>query len=388
MAYLATDLKSFFCKLTVLSSLCCGGFLFSSNFDLLKYVIVLCSLITIITSYKNLKNDTIWCEFVRYISPWIPLLIGISLLIIVHGIHGYSIYVNAFLISLLLFFSLSFVRLKRENIVLALTANLLVISLLILFHYCLWGIVDSGFYGINKNKLIPGVALLSSLCITEFTINHRNYGSRNRLFIVVSTLLSLFAIVLAEVRTALLAFFAIVPILIFYRRSGRRKVCVLFGLLLIAFISGFIISGRMQEGILDLTRYGAGNSNSSWGIRLELWKLSLNAFAEHPFFGWGSQPFNLIVASGFHFPVKSFHPQHFHSDYFNMLVGGGLVGIGSWLLSIGLLFKTAFCDPIRISVLFASLAMGLSERFWFSNQSSLFLLITIWLLLSLSFRKE
>ena len=371
--------------LTLACAFCCSGFLFSSRIDILKYAILTFSVLAIATNFRNKLNAQSFNQLKQACIPWLPLFLGLCVLMIVHGSHGYSIYINALAIYCLSFLALNHqFHLSRQTVITVLAVNALVVSASIIFHYFMWGIVDAGFWGINKNKLVPGTTLLMVCCATELCLNASQYSSTKKLIIGLIIIVSLIAIVLSEVRTSLLALLVLIPVLLFFRQTDRTKILISCLVILTLIFAGFFFTGRLQQGLADLQNYQAGQLNTSWGIRLELWKLSLSAFLVKPILGWGAEAFDAIVASGMSFTIPTFHAQHFHSDYFNMLAAGGLIGFLGWMTTVFMTIKTAFKDPCRVSLIIAALAMGTCERFWFNNPSTLFLLMTAWLLLTLS----
>lgn len=377
------EIRNFFVCITLIATFCCSGFLFSSNTEFLKYFLLSTSLVATILTYRSWAL-TPSSNIFTFFKPWIPLSISIFFLMIVHGVHGYSIYITAFFLYCLLVLSLSQKTLSRQTIIFIFSINLFALSLAVLFYFYYWGINGAGLYGINKNKLLPGMTFFGICCIFELVINAKNYTKGKLLFIFFSVLASILATVVSEVRTVLLAYLAILPLLVFYCPKHRLKVFVIACTVIVMILIGFALTGRLQEGFNDLEKFMSGNSNSSWGIRLELWQLALQAFIEKPLFGWGAKSFDLITSSGLTFSVPTFRAQHFHSDYFNLLACGGLVGVLGWLTTLVLLFKKASSDPIRLGLIVSSLAMALSERIWFSNQSTLLVLICLWILLGLS----
>lgn len=371
--------------LTLGCALCCSGFLFSSRLDILKYAILTFSVLAIAINSRDLLNLESFNQLKQVCTPWLPLFLGLCVLMIVHGTHGYSIYINALAIYCFLFLVLNQqFNLSRQTVITILAINALVVSVSIIFHYFMWGIVGAGFWGINKNKLIPGITLLMVCCATEICLNATKYSSSKKLIIGLSIIATLIAIVQSEVRTSLLALLALIPLLLFFKQTDRIKILIPCLIVLVLIFAGFFFTGRLQQGLADLENYQVGRLNTSWGIRLELWKLSLNAFFVKPILGWGAGAFDTIVTSGMSFTIPTFHAQHFHSDYFNMLASGGLIGILSWMGTVFMTIKSAIKDPCKVSLIIAALAMGACERFWFNNPSTLFLLMTAWLLLILS----
>lgn len=369
-------------------SLACGLFLLPCCADIYKYFILLAAFLFTLFSYKSWDFSTVRDGLICFFTPWIPWYLSIFLLIFIYGIHGFSIYVNALFIMLLVFMVLQSYQLTRKQVITAFALNLLVLSLASIITVLFFGLSDY-ILGINKNKLIGGASLLTSCCLMELIINSQNYSRKSLLLIALSVFLSLVAIVLTEVRTAILALIAIVPLAVFFKRQNRMKWFFILAVILGIVIALFIFSGRLQQGLNDLLNYQQGNSRTSWGLRIEFWKFAFQAFLAKPILGWGCQPFSDIVAAGIPFGIPDIKEvQHFHSDYFNILATGGLVGILCWLFSVLLLLKKSLHDPVRFILIIAILAIGLSERYWFYNQSVLFLFVSMWVLLHCSSSSE
>lgn len=385
MSSLNLDRISRIPQLVCLFVVCCfGGFLFDPTNRPLKYTIFALALCSIISVIPKQNTKELFKLYSHFIFPWFPWFFCIFLVFIVNG--GQYFYFDSFLLLSLIFLALQRIDIKREWVLYAISITAFLISsavLIQLFFYLTF--VPAEILGVNKNVLIPGLTLLTICCIAALFFPYTAISKRLKAFLICSTTVSLGAIVSAEVRTSLLAILSLLPIILIYKEKDRWKY---ISVILIAFSIMFALlwfSGRIQEGIHDLTIYKAGNPNSSWGIRLELWKLAITASASHPFFGWGAQPFESIIHSGFSFPVTTFHARHFHNDFFNILVCTGLVGVIGWLISAILLLKNALKkDPVAFSLLIASFAMGLTERIWFQNRVSIYLFATLWVLLYLS----
>ena len=383
-----TRVKNILVVSSLFCALSCSLFLFSSNTNAFKYCILGLSFIALLCNFRTQINFSSLKELLNGCFPWLPLFLSLLLLTFIHGIHGYSIYINAFILYCLLFLTLNHHPIRREVVVIALAINVLVISSLALIYYFTFGIVDSGLLGINKNKLIPGITLLMTCCATELIINYKRYSTISLAIIILSILSNLLTIIVSEVRTALLPLFAFLPLLLIYKPRQRLQVLTLCLLMLFCMMLAFFFTGRMQQGLSDLENYQSGHLNTSWGIRLELWKFAIEAFLINPLYGWGAKAFDAITATGVIFSVPSFKAQHFHSDFFNTLASGGIIGLCGWVMTIILLARAALKDPVRLTLLISSLAMGLCERFWFNNESSLFVLLTAWLLLYFSENKH
>ncbi len=367
--------------LCLLFCLCAGAFLCDSIDKVLKYAILFSALASAFVSLKKTDFPEVITAYFNFILPWLPWFFG--LLIVLSINQGSHIYLDSYLFLTLIFFGLYKLKINREWVLWATLISCIVLSATAI-GYVLTNGLTSYIFEENRNIYVPFTTLLMIVCLSSLLFDSSEYSRLLKLGLVTAVLVCLACIVLTEVRTAILAILAIIPLIFVYRKNQSFKFILVIGAIALFILLLFWYTGRLQQGLADLTKYQAGDSNSSWGIRLELWKLSYDAFLAKPLIGWGEQPFDEILRSGFIFPVESFHPGHSHSDFFNMLVSIGIIGVIGWLLSICLLIKTSWKDPVAVSLLVACLAMGLVERMWFQNRVSIYLISVVWVLLYLS----
>lgn len=355
--------------------------------DFVKYALFIFAPIYL---YLHQSRDNFYSncrDLAHFLRPWSIWYIGIVTLILVHGVSGNSTLLNAFVMMCLLFLVLSTISFHREQVLWGISLNVILFSILILAYVFCYGL-GSSVLGINKNRIIPEMTILGCVCFITFVFEREKYSKILRNTLLTATFFMLASIVVTEVRTALLGILAIGPLLLFSKNASSRKYFLVFCATLFVACTLFWMTGRLQEGLVDLTKYEAGNPNTSWGLRIEFWKLATAGFLEKPLLGWGYKPFHNLLASGFTFPVPSITKiPHFHSDYFTQLVSYGLVGITTWLITIFLLYKSSKNDPARLSIILSTLAMGVSDRIWHYNSTSILLIMFSWVLLYLSEKK-
>ena len=148
-------------------------------------------------------------------------------------------------------------------------------------------------------------------------------------------------------------------------------------------IISFFLTGRMQQGISDLVQYSHGNTNSSWGLRLTMWKMAILAFPEAPIFGWGDDAAQAMESAGVVPPINDWFVTHFHNDFLNGLTMGGLVMAGGWLCSLICLTKNSIKDLPRLCSLASIVAVGMADRDWF-EQDVLVPFVILWTLMYLT----
>lgn len=362
-----------------------AAFLFRPSDSLLKYAILFSSALCIIFSYQNNDIKKSLESYREFIFPWLPWYICVIPLTFFHD--DKNIYLNGLLLLSLPFFALSKIAIKRQLVIFVISITASLLSATIVFDVLLNGLTQN-ILGVNKNVLVPCVTLLAICSFAFLLFESKDQNLTLKITLIFSVCISVVCIILTEVRTAILALLSLIPLTILLNKKNRLKHISLLLLICGVTIICFYFSGRLQQGIDDLVRYQAGNPNSSWGIRLELWKLSLDAFMIKPIFGWGEEAFAEMIKAGCEFPVSSFHPGHSHNDFFNILVSIGAVGVLCWISTIFLLLKNSATDPTRISFLIATLAMGLTERLFLGNRACCYLTAIIWLLLYLTSKSK
>lgn len=257
-------------------------------------------------------------------------------------------------------------------------------SIAIIIHVLTIGFIDNGVYSVNKNKVAGVVTFLSICCFSSLIFEKNIFAFKEQIVIATSVLTSLLCIVLLEARTALLAYFALVLVVCL---GKKFKVALLVLLISCIMVALFSATGRIQQGISDLKNFQDGNSYTSWGIRLELWKFALIGFCDSPLYGWGSKAFDALVDNGYVFGVQNYFRTHFHNDFFQTLVSGGLIGVTGWIGTLILLIRQSWSDFTKLALLASILAMGLADRYW-SHWITFYPFISLWVLLYLSESQE
>lgn len=359
-------------------------FLFRSGHTILKILFYTFFIITLLTSrdkslfFSNAKG------FKYFILPWSPLLISILVLILVRSEStGFSAYFHAFLILIISFIGLAGLKIKRIWIYYVFSISVILITLLILF-YISQNELNNTILGVNKNRLIPELTMITSTIITALFINQEKFSTLLKGTILAAIFLNIISIIFSEVRTSLLVYISLIPFLWFCNKKRFIRFSPYLIFIIFFLVTAFLITGRLQQGLNDLILYSTGNSNSSWGIRLELWKLSLEGFLVKPFFGWGKDAFESMINYGLPYGVPEFQAVNFHSDFFNTLAMNGIVGLLGTVFTIALLIKTSLTDLPRLSYILSSIAVGIPGLCWSDNSTAIYLLMVGWLLLYLS----
>lgn len=220
----------------------------------------------------------------------------------------------------------------------------------------------------------------------------RAWGAKLALLAIAA--LAIYASILAQSRGGwlFLPLFPLILLWAWWPAFGKHRYLVLFaGVLLLA--AGLFLalqSERMnaglKQGVDEIAIFlQQPHAETSWGIRLNLWRNALLLLQEHPLLGSGVGDFQLemqrMVADG-----RSLNPYvgkfgHAHSIYFDTLAKGGLAGFVAMTLGLLLLPLSYFIRGLRqaepgwerfyalggITMIAAFATFGLSEGLWSRN---------------------
>ena len=353
--------------------------LFLSGSHIPKISLMVLSLIAIYLNLETLKHENTFVALKDLFVPFLPWIISTIILACVHSFSGLSYFYNSCFLLVLIFLALSPIPVQRHHLLWACGLLLLATSFLISF-YVLNNQLGSNIFGVNKNKVLYVTALLSVCCLSSYISGYQTLGKPLKSVLLASVALSLVSIVLSEVRLVFLAYLSFIFLLVAYPRKEFRKFIVLSVFIFLLLIVFSLLTGRLQQGFDNLAQFQAGNSNTSWGIRLELWDLALRAFVEKPLFGWGDDPYHAITAAGIEFGVPALPSPHFHSDMMHSLAYGGIIGFVGLIATYTVLCWQSRKDFTRLAVIIAMISMGLVDRFW-AHWITLYPFILLWLLL-------
>ncbi len=175
------------------------------------------------------------------------------------------------------------------------------------------------------------------------------------------------------------------------RRSSGRSLG--WGMVVVM-LSGMAVGLWQSDRIVERVELAASDlrtftedpgAETSWGIRLNLWRNSLLLARENPVFGGGLGDFQdhmmAMVEDGRSWNVWVAHYAHAHSIYFDALANAGIVGLAATVVGYLLLplwffrgiLTTAQDSPARflamggVVTVLAFATFGLSEALWTRN---------------------
>lgn len=358
---------------------CCLSIIFGAS--QFKYLIFALSILAIAVNVKNFPA-TIFSDLKTFSLYWLPWILCVILLMFIHGTKGLTQYINAFLIAILLFSALYTYKLTRKNLVIYLSLALLILNTAIFIDLYSHGLT-SGILHTNKNQLMDVVSYITVAVLSVLLVNKKLFNLKEAFVIICAVLTSLVLTILTEVRQAILPYAAAACVFLLFGNKDSRKVSIPFICLFLLLILASYMSGRLQSGIEDLNQFNKGNSFTSWGLRIEMWKMVICAFPLNPVFGWGSEAVSAMAEKGIVFPISTWKMAHFHSDFFIALATGGLTMVSGWILTLIGFIKSSLKDLPRMCILATILATGLADQNWF-EQNLLFPFVILWTLFYLT----
>lgn len=194
-----------------------------------------------------------------------------------------------------------------------------------------------------------GVGLLAQLAMTMGAWNllaltrPDDTSARWRGVMALAFVSTLIILVLSTRRQELFGFILICTAILAYRfRQHYTPWRVFAGALMMLALLALMVAIRWEKfslGFQEIQYYLAhGHSNiqnSSWGARMEMWRVGWLAFWDHPWLGMSAS----VRPSGLQMygapPLDVFGHRHFHQQFLQVLAEGGILGLAVFLLSLG-----------------------------------------------------
>ncbi len=202
-------------------------------------------------------------------------------------------------------------------------------------------------------------------------------------------------------RTGQLAFFVgIVATVFIHFKINFKSIGIAALLISVLAIGAYQFSSKFQERVAaaqsDIQKITEGNLNSSWGYRVAMYSVAADIVKENPLIGVGVGDYQQASYDalqkndhGFSVGFKEFLPKrHFHNQYLNVLVQGGLISLTLMLMIFYYLFKLPIHDPElkELSLLFGvvMLTAFVAEPLWLKQFTNMLFILFIGLFLGAS----
>ncbi len=186
----------------------------------------------------------------------------------------------------------------------------------------------------------------------------KRYSKKEKLIILFFFITITGNLFINEGRTGQLAFLVGIFATIFiHYKINLKSILASFILIVIIFSSAYTFSDKFQTRIhaakSDIEKIMQGQLNSSWGIRVAMYFVATDIIKANPIIGVGVGDYKIAAKKalekndhGFSKNVVEFIPKyHFHSQYLNILVQSGIIGLLMFLIIFYQFAKLSISDP-------------------------------------------
>lgn len=256
----------------------------------------------------------------------------------------------------------------------------------------------------NEQMKIQSGDIAMSLGLFSFVISlYLLELKKNKLalFSIIGALFGILASILSFARGGWVGV-PIILLIVLYTYKNMISKKLLIALILGTFASAIALSLNEQfvDRILDaknnLTYYFEGVKDGSIGARLDMWKIGINAFLEHPFSGWNLQELDnykmSLVEKGIvsqEFIVYS----HLHNQFIDEVAKKGILGglaiLGVFFIPLYVFYKkknnmkdnkrVKFITTLAIVHILSTMAYCLTQAFIIHNSGNIFYFFVLFL---------
>jgi len=249
-----------------------------------------------------------------------------------------------FLLAPLIALTLFQINLPLKKLLLSIKIGLIIIGIIAISQILLSLNSDTtlGKVGMmNANIFGDITVVMLFMAITQAFIE----TPKERIITFLSVLAGVGAIVLSSSRGSWLSLIILLVIYISliykpFLKNNKRKLSLF---LILSIIFGLVatqtnIKERVVKATTEVQNWNSGDeSNTSNGLRLQIWSASLNAAQKSPWVGYGYRNANKVVSEYAPNNKKTIRGKsHLHNEYITNLVSAGVIGL---LMLLILLFK-------------------------------------------------
>lgn len=228
-------------------------------------------------------------------------------------------------------------------------------------------------------------------------------GGSDRVFHAFAALAAPVVLVASGRRLELMGYLLLVPLFLALRfRQRMSPMRWLVGGVMFLALAGLMVYARWEKfelGLSELNRYAAERAVNpdvlltSWGARLEMYRVGLLAFGDHPWLGLSAGVRPYLLTEYHSLSREVFGHRHFHSQLLQTLVEGGLVGLAVMLTvlvySIRVLIIKPWAAAREPALLALALVLGFmiegafSAALTYGEANALFVVASAWLWLKI-----
>lgn len=297
-----------------------------------------------------------------------------------------------FMIWPLVFFAFCYLRLRVVQALQAMAVGLIVLGvwnvIALMFGVPLYH-MRAGF-DLNAGILAELLLVMGTWLFVAVTDKSERFQSLQKWLFGVGSLSAWFVLYTTERRTEWIGFFVIVVVVGIWRIRHwltLPRALALLGLLLGACVAFFYLREERfllayHEALAYWQQAQAGGANNSIvtsvGARMEMYRLGISAFIDHPLIGNSAdiRPDRLPQYGGGGLGGEQFHHRHFHSEYLQVLVEGGVVWAAIFMTAVVYFIRAFIVKPFQSSNLISMLAFALMASYMLAGTISASLIYT------------
>ena len=360
-----------------------SGFLLLKDGDKIMISMMIISILTSLLCY----NSQIIKKNLKHNSFLLVMFITTAYLIFSFYYHGQSSRETRAYIGCSLFV-LCFPReLLTEMLFRKLTLIGAILCFSFAFYYSTILKLDRGSWPIIA---IPQADLSAVMLILSYTQIIYSRQKTQYIIATIALIFSITAIVLSDTRGVWLAICpALIYLFIKHYSSIKINWKVIFTSLIIASSLGFIMKNelhqRYEETRSEMVDITNGNLDTSFGLRLLMWKTTPNMIKGHYIIGSGDGYINrfdelykegLITKT-----LYNFQPAHFHNQYVDKLIKNGIIGLALLLALIIIPFWLAnrkndfYCNSVNGIIIVFAIAALTDVPFYYGHPLMMYLIL-------------
>lgn len=379
-------------------------FIFPKGYNYGATLLLTASVIFLFSSfYKKIdlfqfvkKNKTIFASVIFYflVSVFFVLLHGEKIKLIDNPFRAFLF------LSVVIF--LSYSKLKFDILLYIIPLGSFIAGVVALYQYYILHL-PSAFW--EQMKIQSG-DIAMSLGLFSFIVSLYFIDINKSKFTLLSTVAGLFG-VLASVLSFARGGWVGIPLIFFvvlyiYKNRISKKLVGVIGLGIL--IGGVLLSNNAQfmDRVLSvksaLTSYSNGVKDGSIGARLDMWKMGIDAFLEHPISGWNLKELENykkeLAEKGVVSP-EFIQYTHFHNQFIDDTAKKGLLGgislLGVFLIPLYFFYKKQknhkeskrikFITTLGIIHILSIMSYCITQAFLAHNSGNIFyffLLVVFW----------
>ena len=385
----------------------------------------LSTLYLLYSAIKNVEEFKKSCrEFVCFVLPFSPLIVSYFLIYLVHANHAFDPGVDIGKVCKIVIFNavvFSVLSVAKVELTPKVFFCVCAFGVLLLFGNAFFIAAQHGFAQLNIRSLVKPystiygkcVALLAGMTLLGAIFLQRKAKWTSLILFLISIAGFFTSLFFLSVRSTILApFFALGVYFLFSKKNKTRLLASILTILIGCLILTLSPMGeRMNLAVREVAAVGSDHKtadlihklkkgeplsaednkqrqllNNSMGGRLAVWEIARQEMFDHPIIGSGlGDPKDHVNVKELFVHSKDYLP-HFHSDYVQAFVVGGLILLIGLLLTQIWLLLLAFRDPLKLYLVLVMLSYGFMDVSFF-DLKVVTCFLGSWMLISLWPRK-